>query len=205
MEPPNPEHPWWNNPWFSGLDAVALYSYLSEYKPALYIEIGSGNSTKFARQAIRDHQLSTRLVSIDPFPRAAIDRISDEVIRQPLEAIDLSIFDRLKSGDIIILDSSHRSFMNSDVTVFFLEVMPRLPSGILIHIHDIHLPFDYPPERALQWESDQYLVAAMLIGGMLNYEVVLPVPYVLQDSAASLGTMPAFFPRTGTSLWMRKM
>lgn len=202
--------PYWDNLWFTGLDAVALYGFLAALKPKQYLEIGSGNSTKFARRAIVDHNLSTRIISIDPHPRAEIDALSDEIVRTPLEETDLSLFDRLTADDILFLDSSHRCFMNSDVTVFFLEVMPHLPSGILIHIHDIHLPFDYPPERALHYESEQYLLAVMLLAECSAYEIVLPNRFICSDEqlAGCLDGLwqseQARIPREGVSFWIRK-
>ena len=205
------QEPYWNNPWFSSLDAVALYGYLATRKPRLYLEIGSGNSTKFARRAIRDHHLDTRIISIDPHPRAEIDRLSDEVIRQPLEAVDLAVFDRLTKDDLLFFDGSHRCFMNSDVTVFFLEVLPRLPGGILIQVHDIYLPDDYPPQRALHYESEQYLIAAMLLGGCRQYETLLPVRFAANDQrlAAILDGLwkapGAKISPGGASFWMQKI
>ena len=209
-EPDDAEQPYWDNPWFSGLDAVALYGFIATTKPKLYLEIGSGNSTKFAKRAISDHQLLTRIVSIDPHPRKDIDSLSDEILRSPLEEIDLGIFDRLTKNDILFFDGSHRCFMNSDVTVFFLEVLPRLPSGILIHIHDIHLPYDYPPERALHYESEQYLLAVMLLGECNRYEIVLPNKFIMNDASLlnCLGgvwnSKQTTIPKCGTSMWLRK-
>jgi hypothetical protein len=205
------EEPYWENAWFKNLDAVALYGYLATRKPKIHLEIGSGNSTKFARRAIRDQHLDTRIISIDPHPRAEIDALADEVIRQPLETLDLAVFDRLTRDDLLFFDGSHRCFMNSDVTVFFLEVLPRLPAGILIHIHDIYLPYDYPPSRALRYESEQYLIAAMLLGGCTQYETLLPVSFVAHDERLtgildSLWNSPNVkIARDGGSFWMRKL
>ena len=121
--------PRWMNPWFSALDAIMLTGMLVRHDPRLLIEIGSGNSTKFARHAITTHKLRTRIVSIDPQPRAEVDALCDEVIRAPAEFVDPSVFSRLKAGDILFIDSSHRSLENSDVTSLFLEVLPELPPG----------------------------------------------------------------------------
>jgi hypothetical protein len=77
---------------------------------------------------------------LDPEPRAQIDALCDTSIRRRLEDCDLSMFDQLEAGDILFFDGSHRVFTNSDVTVFFLELMPRLKPGVIVHIHDIFLP-----------------------------------------------------------------
>ena len=173
--------PCWINNWLDGLDTLTLYSLVAERKPARYLEVGSGYSTKVVRRAIRDHGLSTRLTSIDPRPRAEIDGICDEVIRHGLEDVDLSRFDELGRGDILFVDGSHRSFMNSDVTVFFLDVLPRLKPGVLVHVHDIDLPYDYMPERAEWYYSEQYLLAASLLAGHKCYSIVLPNAFISKE------------------------
>ena len=133
--------PRWANDMFPCLDGAALYSLLVRENPRLYAEIGSGNSTKFARRAIDDAALQTKIISIDPKPRAEIDQLCDEVIRLPLEELkDLSLFSQ---SDFVFFDGSHRSFQNTDVTVFFGEVLPLLPNGCIYGIHDILLPYDY--------------------------------------------------------------
>lgn len=205
---PHGIQPYWNNGFFPGLDAMALYAFLAIEQPKLYIEIGSGNSTKFARRAITDHKLDTRIVSIDPFPRAEIDSISDEVIRKPLETIDLGVFNQVTGDDIVFFDGSHLSFMNSDVTTFFLEVMPATPANTLIHIHDIYLPNDYPPPRTLHYESEQYLLAAMLLGGCNRFDVIMPNNFVEQQEDLC-GVFAGFWQQRsavvkyGSSFWLR--
>lgn len=158
--------PFWSNTNMSGLDGASIYCHLRRREPACYLEIGSGNSTKFAARAKRDGGLATRLVSIDPEPRfGGVDALCDETIRQPLENADLAAFARLRAGDVVFFDGSHRVFMNSDVAVFFLDVMPRLPAGVLVGIHDIFLPDDYPADWAPKYYSEQYLLAAHLLAG----------------------------------------
>jgi hypothetical protein len=183
--------PSWLNGWLPPLDALALYSALAAGDPRRYVEIGSGNSTKFARRAITDHGLRTVITSIDPAPRAHIDALCDRVIRSPLEHADLSVFDELEPGDIVFFDGSHRSSMGSDVNVFFLELLPRLPAGVLVQIHDILLPDDYPPQWAWRHYNEQYLLAAFLLADAGTWTVELPNAYVhgdreLRDIAAPL-------------------
>ena len=97
--------PYWINGWLPALDSIALYSLLALRNSGHYVEVGSGNSTKFARRAITDHQLQTQITSIDPFPRAEIDVICDRVIREPVERVALDTFDVLQPGDILFIDS----------------------------------------------------------------------------------------------------
>jgi len=178
---PSSPNPCWGNKWFSGIDAAVLYYLISKTKPARYYEIGSGNSTKFARKAINDNNLNTEIVCIDPNPRAEISEVADRIYRESIENIDLGIFSSLADGDILFFDGSHRCFMGSDVTVFFLEVLPYIPKRTLVHIHDIHLPFDYPKHRAEHYESEQYLLAVMLLAGQNLFEIIMPNRYVIED------------------------
>ena len=160
----SPVEPFWAQPWFPPLDGMSLYSMLAHRRPKQYIEIGSGNSTKFAHRATRDHGTATRITSIDPSPRAEIDAISDTVIRTGLESVELERFDELVAGDVVLFDGSHRSFMNSDVTVFFIDVLPRLCPGVVVGIHDIFWPNDYPVDWLDRYYNEQYLLGAYMIG-----------------------------------------
>jgi hypothetical protein len=170
--------PAWDNGWLPALDGIAICHFLTSKKSRLYLEVGSGNSTKFAHRARRSHALNVRLVSIDPQPRAEVDGICDEVLRQPLEAADLSLFAQLQRGDVLFIDNSHRSFTNSDVTVFFLDVLPRLAEGVIVGIHDICLPYDYPPSWRYRYYNEQYLLACYLLAERAGMEILLPSYYV---------------------------
>jgi predicted O-methyltransferase YrrM len=211
LDPADPETPSWHNGWFQGLDAVALYALLAQTKPSRYVEIGSGFSTKFARRAIRDQQLPTRIISIDPSPRSAVDALCDEVIRTPIEDAHLdATLGRLTAGDVLFLDGSHRCFQNSDVSVVFLEVLPELEPGVLVHFHDIFLPWDYPPQMADRYYSEQYLLATALLSDR-SLEVLLPNFFVSirPDLHRVLSPLWDAFtwsatPTNGLSFWIRR-
>ncbi len=173
--------PFWLNTWLPSLDAITLYSFLCLYEPKTYLEVGSGNSTKFAKKAILDHQLKTRIISLDPYPRAEIDQLCEVVIRQGLEEVDLKIFDELAEGDFLFIDNSHRCFMNSDVTVAFLEVLPRLKPNIYTHFHDIFLPYDYLPGWEHKFYSEQYLLAAYLLAKTDRFNILQPNYFICQE------------------------
>jgi hypothetical protein len=179
----NPIEPCWGpQRFFNSLDAAALYGMLVEFQPRRLIEVGSGYSTKFAHRAIRKHGLATQITSVDPKPRAEIDEICDCVIRKPLEEVDLSLFDELQSGDFLFIDSSHRTFTNSDVTIVFMELLPRLCPGVVVHIHDIFWPNDYLPDWNDRYYSEQYLLAAYLLGGGASkVKILMPNAFIVQD------------------------
>ena len=199
--------PAWENDMFPTLDALALYCMLSLYRPAQYLEIGAGHSTKFARRAIIDNALRTSITCIDPAPGVKIAQAADRVIGKPLQEIDLEVFKTLNPGDVLFVDGSHRVFMNSDVTVLFLDVLPTLKTGVIVHFHDIHLPYDYPPEWAHLYYNEQYLLAAYVLGGN-RFQLLLPNAFVTRDaelhkilepiwSAPTMAGLPAY----GASLW----
>jgi predicted O-methyltransferase YrrM len=191
----DPREPSWVNGMISGLDGASFYGLLRDRRPSSYLEIGSGNSTKFVARARREGDLDTRIVSIDPHPRAEVDDLCDEVVRKPLEAADLAAFAELKAGDVLFFDGSHRVFMNSDVTVFFLDVLPALPAGVLVGIHDVYLPDDYPADIADRYYSEQYMLAAYLLGGA-DVEIVLPAWWASNDPELS-GKLDSLWSRPG--------
>ena len=172
----NAGEPHWVNDWLPAFDAISLYGFIATRRPRRFLEIGSGNSTLFARRAVRDWSPDTKIVSIDPAPRAEVDAQCDEVIRLPLEEVSLSLFESVTSDDIVFFDGSHRAFQNSDVTVFFTEILPMLPVGTLVGVHDIFLPYDYPQHWLGRWYSEQYLLASWLLGGE-RLRVELPVAH----------------------------
>jgi hypothetical protein len=178
--------PVWNNDYLPGLDIIALYTMIREHKPRTYIEIGSGNSTKVAAKAIKDGNLPTRIISIDPSPRASIDLLAHQVIRKPLEdMVDLSIFGELEPNDILFVDNSHRCFPNSDVTAIFLDVVPMLKKDVLFHLHDIYLPYDYPQFMCDRFYSEQYLIAVMLLSNPEKFDTILPNFFISEDPVLS--------------------
>ena len=166
--------PFWNNGYLPYLDSMSIYAFLAERNPFHYYEIGSGNSTKFARRTIIDNKLKTKIVSIDPCPRAEVEGLCDVSVRAGIECMDLSIFDGIKQGDIIFFDGSHRIFQNSDCVVFFCELLPLLKEkDVLIGIHDIFLPYDYHEHSIKRYYNEQYIVASIILFSQ-KFEVILP-------------------------------
>lgn len=205
------QEPFWNNQWFPPLDAVSICGFLAKEKPARYIEVGSGNSTKFARWIINRLHLKTEIVSIDPSPRAEIDGLCNQIIRQPLEDVDSSFFSKITNNDILFLDNSHQSFQNSDVTVFFTEILPVLPRGTLFGLHDIFLPYDYPQNWGPRFYNEQYLMAAYLFGKGAAATIEFPGHFLVREYYKELlaqhlpkvNAMPLGLTASG-ALWMRK-
>lgn len=206
----NPARPYWGNIWFSGIDPVSLYGFLVKQNPARYFEVGSGHSTRFANQAIQDHSLRTKITSVDPYPRAEIDALCHEVVRKPLEEAPIEMFGELEDGDILVIDNSHRVFTNSDATVVFLDILPNLKPGVLVGIHDILLPNDYPPDWNGRFYSEQYVLAAYLLARGTLFDVVLPAAF-LRTEADLMSILAPFWARSemagsnpsGSMFWLR--
>lgn len=213
-----PEQPYWDNGFFPGVDAVSLHCMLCIERPRTFCEIGSGHSTRFARHAIQLRNLPTQIISIDPYPRVEVDAICDTVIRQPVEDVAPEYFDCLEGGDVLFIDSSHHSFTNSDVTAFYLDILPRLKSGVVIHIHDVFFPYDYPPEWSDGLYNEQYLLACVLLARNPSYEIELANTFITYDPQLNSLMSQVFdhpdmtdaaqygwITQTGWSFWMRKL
>lgn len=203
--PGDPALPWRDNPFLRPADQAVLYGLLRQIRPERYLEIGSGMSTRVAWQARRDGAFPMEIVSIDPEPRLAISALCDQVHRRPLEEMADVFRSLVTPRTVVFFDGSHRSFPGSDVTVFFLEILPRLPAGAIVHIHDIYLPADYPRDLGPRYWSEQYLLAAYLLGGARHVKVILPCAHLMDTEpgrtlfAQATGESTA----TGSSFWLQ--
>ncbi|HET6618837.1 MAG TPA: class I SAM-dependent methyltransferase [Dongiaceae bacterium] len=161
--------PRWDQDWFCGLDAAMLYAQIRAHRPARVLEIGSGHSTRFAARAIADGALETRLIAIDPEPRADLGTLKVEwhraTLHQALRNSGGPVIAELHPGDVLFVDSSHILMPGTDVELIMTELLPRLPSGTLVHIHDVFLPEPYPREWAWRGYNEQAAVAVLLAGG----------------------------------------
>lgn len=181
----------WGNPYFSGLDAVALHGMIADRRPARCIEIGSGYSTRFAAASIKKHSPSTQLIAVDPQPRTDVEPLCACIHRISLQDIDLHVFDQLMPGDVLFLDGSHRVIQNSDVVVFFLDILHSLAPGVLVHLHDIYWPNDYQTSWINRMYSEQYMVGAVLLHAPEAFRILLPNAYIQQkpDLVGVLGRL----------------
>jgi hypothetical protein len=162
----------YNNGYFESCDAEVAYCMVREWKPRRIIEIGSGFSTRAMAQALRVNQecdgTAGELITVDPYPeRLPENAIPNQitVVPERVQRLDLSFFESLQADDILFIDSSHVVSTGSDVVREYLQILPRLKSGVLVHLHDIFLPSDYPRDAVLDnlwfW-SEQYLLQAFL-------------------------------------------
>jgi hypothetical protein len=199
-----------SNDYFTSPDAEVAYALIRVIHPERIIEVGSGNSTYLFREAITDGSLDTQVVSIDPSPRREVEAVANKVIRRRLEHLPSSeLQDVLRPNDILFIDSSHELRSGNDVVSLFLNVLPKLQAGVVIHVHDTFLPFEYPREWIIEntlnvnW-AEQYLVQAMLQGSD-QFEVLWPGHFLqrtLPDFSNHFDGKPV---GVATSLWLRKL
>jgi hypothetical protein len=201
---------------FAEGDGEALYSFVRCFKPQTVIEIGAGQSTILIELALRKNKAESpgyapRHICFEPFENAWLETLGPEIRREKIETADLSIFQQLKANDIVFIDSTHVVRPQGDVECEFLKILPVLAPGVLVHIHDIFTPRDYPArfllERRNFW-NEQYILEAFLT---LNphFEVLLAMNDLqkrqepkLYNAFPMLAKTPAHEPG---SFWIRRL
>jgi predicted O-methyltransferase YrrM len=156
---------------FEAVDAEMLFGIIRLLKPRRMYEVGSGFSTLLAADALRRNHAdgySCRFIAIEPYPSAKLQtELTPEVElwRVPVQQVSLEEFRSLTKGDILFIDSSHMCKIGSDVQFLFLEVLPRIRPGVVVHVHDIFMPVEYAKHWVLDWHrfwNEQYLLQTFL-------------------------------------------
>lgn len=198
-----------NNNWFDGTDAIVLHCMIRHLKPKTIIEVGGGFSTRVSAKACLLNG-DTELITIEPNPgdllKQGFPGLS-KLVEKKVEEIDFEFFSQLKDGDILFIDTSHVVKIGGDVNFIYLELLPRLAAGVIIHVHDIFFPFDYPRSWVLDaklfW-TEQYLLHAFLAFNSA-YEVLFCNNYMELKYPTEFRTV---FPNSpwwgGGSFWMRR-
>ena len=200
---------YFNNGLFDGTDALVAYCMIRHFQPRLIIEVGSGFSSLVAAEAIAKNK-NSGLICIEPFPLDFLRqgfRGLHSLIEKKVEDIGLEFFSQLESGDILFIDSSHTVKIGGDVNYLFLEVLPRLKPGVIVHVHDIFLPFDYRRDWVtdeLRFWTEQYLLQSFLSFNS-EFEVLMANAYLghrhMEDLKATFRNSPWW---GGGSFWMRR-
>lgn len=173
-------------------DAASLYSMIRHFRPRRIIEIGSGHSTRVAIKAIaanrRDRpDYTCEHVCIEPYEMPWLEETGVTVVRSRVEELPLDRFEMLGDGDILFIDSSHIIRPGGDVLHEYQTIVPRLKPGVLVHVHDIFTPRDYPDlwlrtQRRL-W-NEQYLLEAFLSFNS-RFSIVLAVNWLKHTHPAA--------------------
>ena len=204
-----PPAPRFEQDWFPRLDAAMAYAMVRKYRPRCIVEIGSGHSTRFLARAARDGGLDCALTAIDPAPRADIAGLAGvTLIKSTLQEAGLAPFGELHAGDILFVDSSHVLMPGSDVDIVLNRIIPSLRLGVLVHVHDIFLPDDYPPEWAWRRYNEQQGLAPLLLGDRI--ELLFASRYVATRLSEALtgGVIARLSIPEGayeSSLWLRRI
>ncbi|GAB4529243.1 MAG: class I SAM-dependent methyltransferase [Anaerolineae bacterium] len=201
---------------YMAIDGNVYYGLIRHFKPRRIVEIGAGNSTLLAAAAIRKNGTPTELIAIEPYPspilKAQIPELTELIVKR-VQDVELPFFEALGENDILFIDSSHVLRPGGDVWWEFCEILPRLQSGVLVHVHDISLPKPYPHvyyENRWYW-NEQYLLQVFLSFNS-RFEVIWPGNYMMEHHTARMtqafspeyGHMRAKYPQSEpSSFWLR--
>ena len=194
-------------------DARVLYAMLRHCSPARVVEVGSGFSSALMLDARERMARSAALTFIEPYPERLnsllrpADRASARVIERRVQDVPISEFEALEAGDFLFIDSSHVSRIGSDVNYLFFEVLPALEPGVIVHVHDVLWPFEYPRKWLLEGRAwnEAYLLRAFLQYNSA-FDVMMFnawIGHAARELAAEV--MPGFLNNPGGSFWMRKL
>lgn len=207
---------------FEWMDGRLLYYFMTLLKPNKIIEVGSGNSTLLMYNAKKDLGLKTKIICIDKNPHPIIKKMAElnEIIlfEENLNSIELKIFESLGKNDILFIDSSHAVKMNSDVIFYFTKIFPLLKQGVIVQIHDIFLPFEYPLgwlNNGVYW-NEQYMLYLFLQNSN-KYRVLFSINYAKYKYSEKLLNLQKNYyenkylldrenysePFAGGSIWLR--
>jgi len=192
------------NNWFGPVDAELLYAMVRHLQPSRMIEIGSGMSTLCTSLALSRNETACRLTAIDPDPKHDLEGLGIKVRKQPLQEVGLRTFKLLGSNDILFIDSSHIWEPGNDVDLEYHSILPTLPSGVVVHCHDIFLPEDYPWWWGHRGYSEQEHLRPLLESG--EWEILWTSYFMHRSDPETLRYwFKSYGPRDyPASFWMRK-
>lgn len=205
-----------NNGAFDHGDADMLYAMVRHFKPARIVEVGSGQSTRvalLAAQKNREDAPNTKcaITCIEPYEQPWLEATGVEVVRNRVELMEPAFFDQLEAGDIFFIDSSHIIRPQGDVLFEILEILPRLKPGVIVQVHDIFLPYDYPEEwvlkQGLLW-NEQYLLQAFLSMNA-GYQILAMGSWLAKTQTEALAALLPGFARKRDarpgSIWLSRV
>jgi hypothetical protein len=198
---------------YGRVGADLLHGVVRGLKPKRIVELGSGHSTLImaaAAERNRADGIETELRTFDPFPGVARPGLPGLAALEAVRAQDvpLEVFTSLRAGDVLFVDTTHTVKLDSDVNRIVLDVLPVLAPGVLVHVHDIFLPYEYPrewPERSGFHWAEQYLLQAFLAGNR-DYEVLAGTFALCRDRPDEMARLaPTWRPgATASAFWMRR-
>lgn len=180
---------------YGEIESQVLHCVIRHYKPPRIIEVGSGVSTFCTQYACELNEMRegapSAMTCIEPYPNHKLLSLRPiKILSKMLQELDLSIFRQLDAGDLLFIDSSHAVKTGSDVLVLYLELIPILKPGVLIHIHDITLPYTYcrdSLENYFDWQETALLLA--LLKGNPHLKILSCLSALHYDRCAALATI----------------
>lgn len=176
--------PYLHNGFYPTPDAEVYAAMIADRRPSKIIEIGAGFSTRIARRTIAELSAKTQLIVVDPEPRADVSSYADTVFSQRLEDVDPAALG-IDAGTMLFVDSSHIVRARGDVAAIFCGMIPSLPAGVLVHVHDIFLPYDYPPAYRHRLYTEAYVLWALLARGSL-FRVLFATHFMARTQLADM-------------------
>jgi hypothetical protein len=205
-----------HNTGFETVDAELLYAIVRAVRPARVVELGSGYTSLLINLACRRNAadgVQTVHEAFDPYPRPHVigDELAAPSTLTPISATDvpLDVFSGLRAGDILFVDTTHTVKLASDVNFVILDVLPVLAPGVIVHFHDIFLPWEYPRQwfEQMGWYwAEQYLLQAFLAFNTA-FEILVPAHALAREHPERLAAaIPSFAPGGGPgSMWIRRI
>jgi hypothetical protein len=208
-------------PGYPRQDAIILYCTIRKYKPARYMEIGSGLSTYFAWLAGQKNAAEgqpLKIKCVEPYPTDLLRSLDIDLIVDEAQNVPVSEFSFVQSGDILFIDSSHALKIDSDVAYLFMEVVPNVSTGARIHVHDIPFPYNtpYPADTWIMgtrwpvfWQESMLLQAFLAFNN--NYKITMSIPLLRFHKESFLTTtLPNYVPlakdkNPPSSIWIHKV
>jgi hypothetical protein len=210
-------------PGYTAIDALTLYVMIRRLKPNRYLEVGSGLSTYYctlaaAKNAEEGHPVALTCIEPHPYPRlGSIPGIT--IIEKEVQDLPVSMFEELQRGDVFFIDSSHIVRIDGDVPYLFLEVVPALPAGVIVHVHDIPFPYNipYPPEEWVfgqpSWPAfwNEAMLVQALLSGNRSLRITMSTPLLRYFDEPFLQRAIPFYetlqqnPNAFSSLWLHKI
>ena len=194
-------------------DAGTLYAMLRHLKPKRYIEVGCGYSSRCSAAALalnkkEGHHCEAAFIEPYPPPYLTEMNLPGEFLQQKIEQVPLERFQQLAAGDVLFIDTSHVIKVQNDVEYELLHVLPLLQPGVIVHIHDIFTPYDYPEEWMVGNDpnrggsNEQYALECLLSGGG-DWEITLPVHLLWREHRQLLKQLVDSDDRPA-AFWIRK-
>lgn len=200
------------NDYYSYTDSITLFGMILKFRPSKIIEIGSGFSSAVmldTNELFFDNKIL--LTFIDPYIHRLTSLLKNDdvnncsIIKNRIQVVALEEFSKLKTNDILFVDTTHVCKTGSDLNFILFEILPILSSGVIIHFHDIFYPFEYPKEwiyEGYNWNEDYLLKSFLMYNN--SFEILFFADYMHKFHSELFKTMPLTLKNTGANLWIRK-